>query len=183
MTDCGARAARIKLIVFDVDGVLTDGKLLIGMEGELCKAFDAQDGFGITLLRLTGMKTAIITGRNSKIVALRAAELKIDQVVQGEKHKLRALCALAEMYRLTLEEIAYVGDDLMDIPAMQKVGLACAVDNAVQEVKQIAHFTAARPGGSGAVRQIAEMILKAQGKWEKIIFSYLHEKPLEDIAQ
>lgn len=177
------RAAGIKLIVFDVDGVLTDGKIIIGTSGELFKSFDAHDGLGISLLRLAGIKTAVITGRNSQIVSLRSVELKIDEVYQGATNKLEALRDLQKKYAVDLNEIAYVGDDLMDIPVLESVGLACAVNNAVKEVKEAAHYIATKGGGNGAVRQIAELILTAKGKWAGIIASYTNQKPLEDTMQ
>lgn len=178
-----ARSAGIKLIIFDVDGVLTDGKIIIGGSGELFKSFDAHDGLGISLLRLAGIKTAVITGRTSQIVNLRSAELKIDAVYQGETNKLKALCDLQKKYAVDLSEIAYVGDDLMDIPVLQSVGFACAVNNAVKEVKAVAHYIADKSGGNGGIRQIAEFILTAQGKWDGIIASYTSQKPLEDVTQ
>lgn len=177
------RAKTIKMIIFDVDGVMTDGKILIGSQGELCKSFDAQDGLGITLLRLNGIIPAIITGRESSIVRTRANELKIEDVFQGAKNKREALALLQKKYHLSLSEIAYVGDDLIDIPVMQSVGFACAVDNARPEVKGIAHFVSDQQGGNGAIRQIAELILQAQGKWENVILSYFVEKQPKDIAQ
>lgn len=177
------RARRIRLIIFDVDGVLTDGKLMISGNGEVYKAFHAQDGLGITMLRLMGINSAIITGRQSEIVAFRAAELKITDVYQGEKNKLRALKHLASKQQCSFDEIAYVGDDLVDIPAFKNVGLACAVANAVPEVKSLAHYITTHKGGDGAVREVAEMILNAQGKWEQLLSAYFTEKPLEDQAQ
>lgn len=177
------RAARIRLIIFDVDGVMTDGKIMIGNQGELVKSFNAHDGLGIALLRLSGVKTAVITGRTSDIVRLRCGELSIDDVHQGEKDKVRALRVLQEKYQLKFEEIAYVGDDLMDIPVMQRVGFACAVKNAVREVKRTAHFISDYSGGGGGIRQIAELILSAQGKWDAVVASYINQKPLQDIAQ
>lgn len=181
--DFEARAARIQWVVFDVDGVLTDGKIVIGNAGELCKRFDVQDGLGISLLRLAGLKTAIITGRSSEIVRRRAAELKIDALYQGARNKLAALRALRETHGLTDEAIAFVGDDLIDLAVLRRVGLACAVANAVDEVKAAAHYVAARKGGDGGVRQIAEAILKARGQWEAILAAYLEEKSLEAATQ
>lgn len=181
--DAAERAKRIKLVAFDVDGVLTDGKIIIGSQGELYKSFDAHDGLGIALLRLSGVKTAIVTGRQSEIVERRGAELGIDKIYQGEKDKARVMRDLRRAYSLAAEEIAFVGDDLMDIPAMQLAGLACAVGSAAREVKEAAHFIADRNGGDGAVRQIAEMMLKAKGRWDGIISSYTQQKPLKDIAQ
>ena len=177
------RATRIKTVIFDVDGVLTDRTIAVGTTGELMKNFNCQDGLGISLLHQSGIKTAIITGRTSKIVEIRSQELKITDVYQGVKNKLAAFQALKEAYQLREDEIAYVGDDLIDLPVMIRVGLACAVNNAVAEVKGIAHYIATRDGGKGAVREIAEMILKEQGKWNSLVEAYFTMQPLPDAKQ
>jgi len=168
-----SRGQRIKLLILDVDGVLTDGHIIFGHDGELMKNFHVQDGLGITIAHKAGLKTAIITGRESQIVQLRSSELKIMDVYQGSKNKLEALYELIEKYNLALEEVAYVGDDLIDLSVMTKVGLSCAVANAVPEVKSHAHLVTNHHGGKGAVREVIEFILKSQGKWEKIITSYI----------
>ena len=178
-----ARASKIKLIIFDVDGVLTDGKLIFSADGELFKSFHAQDGLGISLLHKAGIKTAIITGRTSDIVKFRSKELNITDVYQGAKNKVNAFEELKEKYALALDEIAYVGDDLIDLPIMIKVGLACAVHNAVMDVKTRSHYISEAAGGNGAVREISELILKAQDKWDDIVLSYLQLKPIEGIQQ
>ena len=169
----GNLAGQIKMIIFDVDGVLTDGKIVIGNSGEVLKEFNAQDGLGISLLRQNGIIPAIITGRTSGIVAQRAAELKIENLYQGAKDKTLALMELQEKHQLALSQIAYVGDDLIDLPVMLQVGLSFAVASAVLEVKDQANYVTKNYGGNGAVREIAEMLLKAQGKWGNIIDSYL----------
>jgi len=168
-----SRSQRIKLIVLDVDGVLTNGQIIFGRDGELMKEFHAQDGMGITLAHKVGIRTAIITGRESQMVTLRSQELKIGDVYQGAMSKTQALGELMDKYKLTREEVAYIGDDLNDLPAMSKVGLACAVANAVFEVKNHAHLVTQQTGGNGAVREVIEFILKAQGKWERILSEYL----------
>lgn len=175
--------ANIKLIIFDVDGVLTDGKIVIGTNGELFKSFHCQDGLGIKLLQAAGIKTAIITGRKSEIVAKRGLELKIGDVYQGVQNKLTALFDLEKKYGLSSDEIAYIGDDLIDLPVMCRIGLACAVANAAPEVKGMAKYVAQANGGDGAVREVAEMILKAQGKWDALVETYLTIHPLTDTAQ
>ena len=167
------RSRNIKLIVLDVDGVLTNGQIIFGHDGELMKAFHAQDGLGITLAHKVGIRTAIITGRESQMVELRSQELKIGDVYQGAMSKTEALGALMDKYQLTLEEIAYIGDDLNDLPVLLRVGFACAVANAASEVKEHAHFITQEMGGNGAVREVIEFILKAQGKWEQILTEYL----------
>jgi 3-deoxy-D-manno-octulosonate 8-phosphate phosphatase (KDO 8-P phosphatase) len=175
------RAKKIKLLIFDVDGVLTSGQLVFSHEGEVLKKFHSQDGLGISLAHKAGIQTAIITGRKTAMVNLRGAELKIADIYQGAVNKVDALLALTTKYNLTLEQVGYVGDDLNDLPALVRVGLACAVANAVPEVKARAHVVAAREGGRGAVREIIEIILKAQGKWEAIIASYTEGQELEII--
>lgn len=177
------RAAKIKVVIFDVDGVLTNGKLNFGKNGESFKIFDVQDGMGISLLHNAGIKTAIITGRKSDIVLARSAELKITDVYQGNNDKTHALKNLKKKYNLDLDEVAYVGDDLLDLPILVRVGLACSVNNGVSEVKNIAHYVSKADGGNGAVREIAEFILKAQNKWDDIVLAYTSQKPLEEIQQ
>jgi len=174
-----ALAAKVRLIVFDVDGVLTTGQLVFGHEGEELKIFHCQDGLGISAARRAGLKTAIITGRWTTMVELRSAELRIDAVCQGVIDKLGALKELLKKYDITMEQVAYVGDDLNDLAVMTKVGLPCAVNNAVPEVKEIARYVAGRSGGSGAAREVIEMILKAQGKWTDIVAAYLQPGGVE----
>ncbi|MEN6412069.1 MAG: HAD hydrolase family protein [Veillonellales bacterium] len=170
--DTEIRAKRIRLLIFDVDGVLTNGQIVIGRDGEILKKFYAQDGLGITAAHRAGLKTAIITGRQSDIVSIRGAELKITDVYQGAMNKVTALEQLLAKHKLTLEQVGYVGDDLNDLAIMLQVGLACAVADAVPEVKAKAHFVAVHAGGKGAVREIIEMILKAQNRWDEVLASY-----------
>ncbi|WP_110954104.1 KdsC family phosphatase [Anaerosinus massiliensis] len=177
------RAGRVKVIIFDVDGVLTSGKLNFSKNGELFKNFDVYDGMGISLLHNAGIKTAIITGRKSDIVMIRSQELKITDVYQGNNDKIYALKDLQKKYHLQLDEIAYVGDDLLDLPVLVQVGFACSVNNAVQEVKNMVHYVSRANGGNGAVREISELILKAQNKWDDIIASYINRDSIEEIQQ
>ena len=163
----------IKLLILDVDGVLTSGQIVFGRDGELLKKFHAQDGMGIALAQKVGLKIAIITGRESEMVKLRSAELSIGDVYQGAMSKTQALGELMAKYSLGAEEIAYLGDDLNDLPVMLRVGLPCAVANAVAEVKEHAKFVTSCSGGNGAVREVIEYILKAQDKWESIVAGYL----------
>lgn len=166
------RAEQVKLLVFDVDGVLTSGQILHGPDGEAIKIFHAQDGLGITAAHRVGLRTAVITGRESEMVRRRGAELAIEDICQGVMDKVKSLDELAAKHGLTFAEIGFVGDDLNDLAVMAKVGLACAVANAVPEVKAAAHFVASRQGGAGAVREIIEMVLKAQGKWDAVVATY-----------
>lgn len=168
-----ARAKHIALLILDVDGVLTNGQLVFGSEGEAMKVFHTQDGLGITAAHKAGLKTAIITGRETEMVRRRGLELKIGDVYQGAMDKVQAFQELLSRYSLLPEQVAYVGDDLNDLAVMSQAGLACAVANAVPDVKQRAHFITSREGGRGAVREVIELILKSQGKWEAIVEAYL----------
>jgi 3-deoxy-D-manno-octulosonate 8-phosphate phosphatase (KDO 8-P phosphatase) len=184
-----ARARKIKLILFDVDGVLTDGKIWIfpAPEGSQqsgahstglieAKGFHAHDGTAIMLARLAGIKTGIITKRISETVALRARDLKLDHVYQGIQDKASVVAQILENDGITPAEAAFVGDDVIDLPAMRKCGLAIAVKNARPEVKAEAHWTAAHAGGDGAARDAVEYILKAQGKWKRVVEDYISER-------
>ena len=164
-----ARAKKIRVLLMDVDGVLTDGRIWLlsrrdGTASEI-KGFSAYDGAGLKLARAAGLRTGIITGRESSAVAQRARECEIEFVYQHRATKLGALEEILQATGVSPQEIAYVGDDLPDLPVMQRVGLAAAVANAVPEVKRAAHFLTKRSGGEGAVREVIELIVKAQGKW------------------
>jgi 3-deoxy-D-manno-octulosonate 8-phosphate phosphatase (KDO 8-P phosphatase) len=184
-----ARARKIKLILFDVDGVLTDGKIWIfpapagsqpaGSGGSQsvslieAKGFHAHDGTAIMLARMAGIKSGIITKRMSETVALRARDLKMDHVYQGIQDKASVFAQILEKDGITAAETAFVGDDVIDLPAMRKCGLAIAVKNARPEVKAEAHWTTAHAGGDGAARDAVEFILKAQGKWKRVVEEYV----------
>ena len=173
MTEAEQRAQKVRMIIFDVDGVLTDGGIYVGGSGELFKPFNCRDGLGITLWQRAGFKTAIITGRNSTMVASRVAELHITALWQNCPDKREAYAELKTRYGLADEEIAYVGDDLIDLPVLIQVGFAAAVGDAVAEVRAQAHFTAQHTGGHGAAREVIEFILKAQGRWDGIVAGFL----------
>lgn len=201
-TSATARARKIKLILFDVDGVLTDGKIWIfpspagidrpaggasaqtllersGQSGQHgttlieAKGFHAHDGTGISLARHAGIKTGLITKRISETVALRARDLRMDHVYQGIQDKAGVFRQILEKDGLTSAEAAFVGDDVIDLPAMRACGLAIAVKNARPEVKAEAHWVTAHAGGDGAARDAVEYILKAQGKWKKAVDDYI----------
>ena len=155
--------------------VMTDGSIYLDAEQELFKSFNAKDGMGISCAIRCGLQVAIITGRCSPIIRRRARELGIVEVCENVKEKRSALAELLQKYNLSLNETAYVGDDLNDLPVLTQVGLACAPADAVEEVKQVCHFVAEKKGGCGAVRQITEFILNARGDWDKIVNSYLQE--------
>lgn len=164
-----ARAARVRLMIVDVDGVLTDGLLYYGANGEVAKTFDVRDGHGIKLLRQAGIEVAILTARESRIVATRAAELGIEHVVQGASDKLAGFERLLAATGVAAEECAYIGDDWLDLPVLARAGFAATVADAADEVKAIAHWIAPRPGGRGAVRAAAEFILRAQGRFDDLL--------------
>jgi 3-deoxy-D-manno-octulosonate 8-phosphate phosphatase (KDO 8-P phosphatase) len=199
-----ARARKIKLILFDVDGVLTDGKIWIfpapggaqsGTQQSVlersaqhggfglhstslieAKGFHAHDGTAISLARLAGIKTGIITKRISETVALRARDLKMDHVYQGIQDKASVFAQILEKDGITAAEAAFVGDDVIDLPAMRRCGLAIAVKNARPEVKAEAHWATSHAGGDGAARDAVEYILKAQGKWKRVVEEYISER-------
>ena len=168
-----SRAARVRLMVFDVDGILTDGSLHYGAEGESIKTFNVQDGLGIKLLRQAGVKTAIITARNSPIVAKRAADLGIDHVQQSAHDKKSAFEQLLAHFGLNADEAGFVGDDWIDLPVLTRAGFAASVPNGRAEVRERAHFVTHAAGGCGAVREICEFILRAQGSFEAALAPYL----------
>jgi len=158
------RARQIKLMCFDVDGVLTDASLWYSESGEALKVFNALDGHGLRLMRESGITIAIVTGREGPIMAHRAADLGISLVMQGVRDKLQAVTELAAQQAVTLEQVGFMGDDLIDLPIMQRVGLAVSVPNAPSYVAQVAHWVSSRPGGHGAARECCDVILAAQGK-------------------
>ncbi len=164
-----ARAKKIRVLLMDVDGVLTDGRIWLlsrrdGTASEI-KGFSAYDGAGLKLARAAGLRTGLITGRESSAVAQRARECEIEFVYQGRATKLGAYEEILRATGASDREVAYIGDDLPDLPLLQRAGLAVAVANAAREVKRAAHYVASRSGGDGAVREVIELIVKAQGKW------------------
>jgi YrbI family 3-deoxy-D-manno-octulosonate 8-phosphate phosphatase len=166
------RAAKIELILSDVDGVLTDGGITFDNQGIEYKQFHVRDGLGIKLWQRAGGTFGLLTARSSHIVRVRAAELGIDLIRQGFDDKLAVAQQILEQLRLTPDKVCYVGDDLADLPLMQYVGLGVAVANAASDVLAIAHHTTAAGGGHGAVRELVESILKSQGRWDEVIRRY-----------
>src|SRR6266478_865740 len=160
--EAGLRAARVRLVVLDVDGVLTDGRLYMGAGGEALKVFDVRDGHGVRLLREAGLGVALLSSRASAIVERRASELDIDTVLQGERDKLAALERLLAASGVAAAECAYMGDDWPDLPVMARVGFAAAVGDAAPEVRRAAHWIAQADGGRGAVRALAEYVLRCR---------------------
>jgi len=165
-----ALARRLRLVGFDVDGVLTDGGIFLGRIGahpvEL-KRFDVRDGIAVRLLHGAGIVVALVSGRSSEATAMRAQELGVDELIQDDgARKLPAFESMISMRGIGLDECAFVGDDLVDLPLLRRVALAIAVQNAAAEVKAAAHYITTAPGGQGAVREVAEVILKARGIWD-----------------
>lgn len=158
------RAAKVRLMAFDVDGVLTDGTLWYSRNGEVVKGFHALDGHGLRLLKESGILVAMITGRQGPIVDRRAAELGIDITRQGVRDKAGLLQELAQEFGLDMEQVGFMGDDLIDLGALQRAGLAASVPNAPAYVTQAAHWVSERPGGQGAARECCDLILAAQGR-------------------
>jgi len=159
-----ARARGVRLAIFDVDGVMTDGTLYIGADGEAFKAFNILDGHGMKMLQASGVATAIISGRSSRAVERRAAELAIEHVVQGCADKVAAFESLAAKLGLDASACSFMGDDLPDLPVMRLCGLAVAVSNAAEAVKAAAHYVTRAHGGRGAVREFCEMVIAARGQ-------------------
>lgn len=158
------RASAVRLMIFDVDGVLTDGSLYYGENGELFKRFHALDGHGLRLLMEGGLTVALVTGRSGPIVSRRAAELGIADVMQGVRNKGAAVEELAQRHNIDLIHTGFMGDDVIDLPAMQRVGFAASVPNAPGYVTQFAHWVSSAPGGTGAVRECCDVLLAAQGR-------------------
>ncbi|MEJ2610433.1 MAG: 3-deoxy-manno-octulosonate-8-phosphatase KdsC [Candidatus Thiodiazotropha sp.] len=173
MPDIQARAREVKLVIFDVDGVLTDGSLYFGDDGQEYKAFNSRDGHGMKLLQMSGVVIGIITGRTSEVVRLRMDNLGVKHVYQGKHDKLPSYLELRDKLGLSDDQVAYVGDDVVDMPIMRKVGLAIAVQDAHPFVIQHAHWQTPNRGGHGAGRDVCEMVLEAQGNLQAILDSYL----------
>ncbi len=173
MISAAHRASTVKAIIFDVDGVLTDGGLYRSDDGQEIKRFHATDGLGMRMLANAGVEIAIITGRTSDVVSHRCRELQIEHVYQGQKDKLGAFEALCQKLDLPPSEFAYMGDDIIDLPVMKRVGLALTVPHACDEISAISHWTSVRQGGHGAAREACELLLKAKGLYGQAVSRYL----------
>ena len=170
--DVVTRASRVSVLLIDVDGVLTDGRIVYADYGDELKFFDVQDGAGLVFWHRAGLKSAIITSRKSKLVKRRAKELRVDWLVQGALIKLPAYQQMLKRLRVSDEQVCAIADDLMELPMLRRVGLAVAVPNAVEEVKRASHYITQRPGGKGAVREVVDLILKAKGLWDQVLQRY-----------
>ncbi len=177
MNPTEARAAAVRLLVLDVDGVLTDGRLYFSADGESLKVFDVRDGHGVKLLREAGVEVAILSSRRSAMVQQRAADLGIRHVVQGAADKGPAFAALAASVGAPLAQCGCMGDDWPDLAMLAQAGFAAAVADAAPEVRRVAHWVSQAPGGRGAVRELAEFILRAQGRFEPLLQRYLGTEP------
>ncbi|MEO5343680.1 MAG: HAD family hydrolase [Gammaproteobacteria bacterium SHHR-1] len=173
MQDILEKAARIELVIFDVDGVLTDGSLFYGDDGQEYKAFNSKDGHGMVMLRENGVQIGIITGRSSEVVRIRMQSLGVSQVYQGQRDKLPAYERIKAELGLEDGQIAYVGDDVVDLPVMTRVGLAIAVADAHELVCERAHWRTRNPGGRGAAREVCELLLRGRGLYEAEMRRYL----------
>src|SRR5690349_565642 len=168
------RAARIKLLLMDCDGVLTDGRVWLFENGEEQKGFHTRDGLGIDLLHRAGLRSGIISGRTSAAVQKRAQGLGMSFVIQGCEDKWKAFADILDQAAVENLEVAFIGDDLNDIPLMLQSGLGVAVADAALETREHAHYTTTAPGGFGAVREVIELILKSQNRWDALIAGYVH---------
>jgi 3-deoxy-D-manno-octulosonate 8-phosphate phosphatase (KDO 8-P phosphatase) len=166
------KAKKIKMLVLDVDGVLTDGRIIYDSSGRDMKFFEVHDGLGVYCLKKAGIKTILVTAKGSRAIRPRARDMQVEGVYENIFPKTVVLERILKKYGLNAEEVCFVGDDLVDLCLMRKAGLSIAVFNAVPEIKQAASYVTLRRGGHGAVREVAELILKAQGKWEGIVGFY-----------
>ncbi len=166
------KAKKIKLLLLDVDGVLTDGRIIYDSAGRDSKFFDVHDGLGVYVLHKSGIKTVLITANSSKTISPRAKDMRVAEVFADIFPKTAVLEKILRKYSVTSDEVCFVGDDLVDLSLMRKVGLPVAVANGASEIKEAASFVTSHSGGRGAVREVAELILKSQGKWEDVLKFY-----------
>lgn len=166
------KAKKIKLLLLDVDGVLTDGRIVYDSKGRDLKFFDVHDGLGVYLLKKAGIPTVLITARGSKAIKPRARDMRVEAIFSDISPKSAVIDKILKRFKVTLDEICFVGDDLVDLCLMKKVGFAIAVFNACPEIKTLAHYITLREGGRGAIREVVEIILKAKGKWQEVTQPY-----------
>lgn len=166
------KAKKIKLLMLDVDGVLTDGRIVYDSKGRDSKFFDVHDGLGVYVLRRMGIKTVLVTAKNSQVIAPRAKDMQVEAIYKDIFPKSKVVELVKKRFNLNREQICFVGDDLVDYSAMTRCGLPIAVSNACKEIKDIADYITKKPGGRGAVREVAEILLKSQGKWKKALTIY-----------
>lgn len=174
------KLAKIKLLLLDVDGVLTDGRIIYDSQGNELKAFDVKDGHGLKMLQRAGINVGIITGRSSAVVSRRAQELGIDILCQGALDKLPPYLKILSEQGLTDEQVAYVGDDVVDLPVLRRAGFSATVADAVCEVIPYVDYVTSRPGGRGAVREISDLLLRASGRWDELTKKYFEPVLITD---
>jgi len=168
------KAKKVKLLLLDVDGVLTDGRIIYDSEGRELKFFNVQDGLGVRLLEISGVKIALVTTRRSPVLERRVKDMGVDRIYEGILRKTGVLDQILDTYQVRRDEVCYVGDDLVDLGIMRLVGFPVAVKNACQEVKDAASYVTERKGGEGAVREVSELILKVKGTWDRALRSGLN---------
>ncbi|MBI3320998.1 MAG: HAD hydrolase family protein [Candidatus Omnitrophica bacterium] len=166
------RASRVSVLLLDVDGVLTDGRIVYADYGDELKCFDVQDGAGLVFWNRMGLQSAMITARHSRLVKRRAKEMRIDFLAQKRLIKRPAYEELLKRFRVSDAQVCAIGDDLMELPMLRRVGFAVAVPGAVEEVKRVSHYVTTRAGGRGAVREVVDLILKAKGLWDQLMLRY-----------
>lgn len=166
------KAKKIKLLLLDVDGVLTDGRIIYDSRGQDLKFFDVHDGLGVHLLKKSGIKTILITAKGSKTIKPRARDMGVEEIFENISPKSAILAKILKKYNANADEVCFVADDLVDLGLMKIVGFPIAVFNAAQDIKKAAAYITIRHGGRGAVREVAELILKSQGKWDEVIKYY-----------
>jgi 3-deoxy-D-manno-octulosonate 8-phosphate phosphatase (KDO 8-P phosphatase) len=171
--DLREKAKKIKLLILDVDGVLTDGRIIYDSRGRDMKFFDVHDGLGVYLLKKAGIATILITAKGSRAIRPRARDMQVEEIFENISPKTTVLEKVLRRYKVNTDEICFVGDDLVDLGLMRSVGFPIAVFNAAPEIKQAASYITLKQGGRGAVREVAELILKAQGKWEEMVSLYV----------
>lgn len=167
-----SKLAKIKLLLLDVDGVLTNGQIIYDNQGNELKAFDVKDGHGLKMVQRAGIRVGIVTGRNSIVVSRRAQELGIEILYQGALRKLEPYLEILSEQNLLDEQVAYVGDDIIDLPILQRVGFSATVADAIPDLFPYVDYIATRPGGGGAVREICDLLLRASGQWDEITKRY-----------
>lgn len=170
--DLRERAGRVRLLLLDVDGVLTDGRIVYDSCGRDMKFFDVHDGLGVYILKKAGIKTILITAKGSRAIRPRARDMGVEEVFEDISPKSAVLDKILKKYRVSIDQVCFVGDDLVDLCLMRRVGFPVAVFNAAADIKQTAAYITVREGGRGAVREVAELILKSQGKWKEIVNLY-----------
>jgi len=163
---------KIKVLIMDIDGVLTDGRIILSSFGDELKFFDVQDGFGLALWRKAGYKSAIITANKSSVVTRRARMLKIDKVYQKVYNKLTVYNKIKKIFKVTDGQICFIGDDLIDLPILKRIGFSCCVANAIEDIKPEVDYITKKEGGRGAVREIIDLILKTQNMWKEVTKTY-----------